>query len=177
MSENAEEGTIPLKFDVIIDGIMVSRLRLDVTITLNPTKGQITATGEPAKTAFASYSSKDRLRVLDRVDAIKINTGMDIFQDCLDLNPGEEWKPRLTKEIKERELFLLFWSINARESKWVGWELNTALNEKCEHYLQLHPLDPGVPPPPGLEKLNFGSIAMWVRKGFEATEGMGGGTS
>ena len=164
-----EEGTIPLKFDVAIEGIIVARLRLELEITASPKKkGQATATGEPAKTAFASYSSKDRLRVLDRVDAIKIAAGIDVFQDCLDLNPGEEWKPRLDSEIRDRDLFLLFWSQSASESKWVVWELETALKEKGEQALQIHPLDPGVKPPPGLEKLNIGSNAMWVRKGYEA---------
>jgi hypothetical protein len=142
---------------------------LELEITANPTKkAESTAIGEPARTAFASYSSKDRLRVLDRVDAIQISAGIDVFQDCLDLNPGEEFKPRLDNEIRERDLFLLFWSKSASESKWVNWELETALKEKGEQALQLHPLDPGVKPPAGLEKLNIGSVAMWVRKGYEA---------
>jgi hypothetical protein len=169
VSRKAEEGTIPLKFDVAIGGIIVARLRLELDITAKPKKkGQTIATADPARTAFASYSSKDRLRVLDRVEAIKISAGIDVFQDCLDLNPGEEWKPRLDNEIRLRDLFLLFWSKNASNSKWVGWELETAIKEKGEQALQLHPLDPGVKPPPGLEKLNIGSNAMWVRKGYEA---------
>lgn len=166
--KGTQEGVIPLKFDVAIEGIIVARLRLDLEITATPKKeGVFTATVEPARTAFASYSSKDRLRVLDRVDAIKISAGIDVFQDCLDLNPGEEWKPRLDNEIRQRDLFLLFWSKSASESKWVGWELETALKEKGEQSLQLHPLDPGVTAPSGLEKLNIGSVAMWVRKGYE----------
>lgn len=169
VSGDAEEGTIPLKFDVAIAGIIVARLRLDMEITASvKKKGVSTATGDPAKTAFASYSSKDRLRVLDRVDAIKIAAGIDIFQDCLDLNPGEEWKPRLDSEIRDRDIFLLFWSQSASESKWVLWELDTAMKEKGEQALQIHPLDPGLKPPPGLDKLNIGSNAMWVRKGYEA---------
>ncbi|HAR96136.1 MAG TPA: toll/interleukin-1 receptor domain-containing protein, partial [Deltaproteobacteria bacterium] len=168
-TNDAEEGTIPLKFDVAIEGIVVARLRLDLEITAEPKKTSVsTVTVEPARTAFASYSSKDRLRVLDRVDAIQISAGIDVFQDCLDLNPGEEFKPRLDNEIRERDLFLLFWSKNASESRWVNWELETALKEKGEQALQLHPLDPGVKPPRGLEKLNIGSVAMWVRKGYEA---------
>ncbi|HBA73270.1 MAG TPA: hypothetical protein DCZ63_14090 [Geobacter sp.] len=169
VADDAGEGTIAVKFDAAIEGIIVARLRLELEITAKPKKrGQATASGEPARTAFASYSSKDRLRVLDRVDAIKISAGIDVFQDCLDLNPGEEWKSRLDNEIRQRDLFLLFWSKDASESKWVGWELETALKEKGEQALQLHPLDPGVKPPPGLEKLNIGSNAMWVRKGYEA---------
>ena len=168
VADDAEEDTIQLKFDVAIEGIIIARLRLELEITAKTKKkGQATTIAEPARTAFASYSSKDRLRVLDRVDAIKISAGIDVFQDCLDLNPGEEWKPRLDNEIRQRDLFLLFWSKSASESKWVGWELETAIKEKGEQALQLHPLDPGVKAPPGLEKLNIGSVAMWVRKGYE----------
>ena len=168
VADDAGEDTVQLKFDVVIAGIIIARLRLELEITAKAKKkGQATATAEPARTAFASYSSKDRLRVLDRVDAIKISAGIDVFQDCLDLNPGEEWKTRLDNEIRQRDLFLLFWSKSASESKWVGWELETAIKEKGEQALQLHPLDPGVKAPPGLEKLNIGSVAMWVRKGYE----------
>ncbi len=175
--KDAEAGTVPLKFDVFVAGIIVARLRHELEITVRPRKkGVATAAGEPARSAFASYSSKDRLRVLDRVEAIRISAGIDVFQDCLDLNPGEEWKPRLDNEIRQRDLFLLFWSNAARESQWVGWELDTALQEKGEQALQIHPLDPGVKPPPGLKKLHFGSVAMWVRKGVEATQITEGGT-
>ncbi len=171
VAANAEEGTITLKFDVVIAGTIVAWPRLDLEITKKPKKNELaTTSGESAKTAFASYSSKDRLRVLDRVDAIEISAGIKVYQDCLDLHPGEEFKPRLDSEIRERDLFLLFWSKNASQSKWVKWELKTALQAKGEQALQLHPLDPDVKPPPGLKKLNIGSVAMWVRKGFEAAQ-------
>lgn len=168
---NVPESTIPLKFDVAIEGFVVARLRLDLEIAARAVAGEnATATAEPAKSAFASYSSKDRLRVLDRLAAVKISAGIDFFLDCLDLHPGEEWKPRLDNEIRQRDLFLLFWSKNASESKWVVWELETALKEKGEHALQLHPLDPDVKPPAGLEKFHVSDVVMWVRKGYEASQ-------
>lgn len=166
----APEGKVVLKFDVFIEGFMVARLRLDLEISLHPVAGEnVAAKVEPAKSAFVSYSSKDRLRVLDRVASIKISAGIDPFLDCLDLHPGEEWKPRLDDEIRRCDLFLLFWSKNASESEWVVWELDTALKEKGENGLQLHPLDPDVKPPDGLEELHVGDVIMWVRKGYEAS--------
>lgn len=166
----APEGKVVLKFDVLIEGIMVARLRLDLEISLHPVAGEnATANVEPAKSAFVSYSSKDRLRVLDRVASIKISAGIDPFLDCLDLHPGEEWKPRLGDEIRRRDLFLVFWSKNASASEWVVWELDMALKEKSENAFQLHPLDPDVNPPEGLEKLHVGDVIMWVRKGYEAS--------
>lgn len=167
---DAPEGKVVLKFDVAIEGIVVARLRIDLDITAHPVVGDnATASAEPAKSAFASYSSKDRLRVLDRLASIKISAGIDVFLDCLDLHPGEAWKPRLDNEISQRDLFLLFWSKNARESKWVVWELEEALKKKGEHALQLHPLDPDAKPPEGLEELHVGDVIMWVRKGYEAS--------
>ncbi len=166
----APEGKVVLKFDVVIEGIMVARLRLDLEISLQPVAGEnVAAKVEPAKSAFVSYSSKDRLRVLDRVASIKISAGIDPFLDCLDLHPGEAWKARLDDEIRRRDLFLVFWSKNASESEWVVWELDTALKEKGENALQLHPLDPDVKPPDGLEELHVGDLIMWVRKGYEAS--------
>lgn len=167
----APEGKVVLKFDVAIEGIVVARLRIDLDISTHPVAGDnATANVEPAQSAFASYSSKDRLRVLDRLASIKICAGIDIFLDCLDLHPGEAWKPRLDEEISQRDLFLLFWSKNASESKWVVWELGEALKHKGEHALQLHPLDPDAKPPEGLEQLHVGDVIMWVRKGYEASE-------
>ena len=164
------EGKAVLKFDVAIEGIVLARLRIDMEITAHPVAGDnATANVEPAKSAFASYSSKDRLRVLDRLASIKISAGIDVFLDCLDLHPGEAWKPRLDDEISQRDLFLLFWSKNASESKWVVWELEEALKHKGEHALQLHPLDPDAKPPKGLEELHVGDVIMWVRKGYEAS--------
>ncbi len=164
----APEGTVVLKFDAAIEGIVVARLRLDLEIAVQAvSEGNATARAEPAQSAFASYSSKDRLRVLDRVAAVKISAGIEVFLDCLDLHPGEEWKPRIDNEIRQRDLFLLFWSKNASESKWVMWELDTALKEKGEHALQLHPLDPDIKPPAGLEELHISDVTMWVRKAYE----------
>ncbi len=170
VAQDAEEETIQLKFDVAIEGIIVARLRLELEITAKPRKKVQTATttAEPARTAFASYSSADRDRVLDRVAAVRIAAGLDIFLDCLDLTPGEQWKPQLDEEIIKRDLFLLFWSEHAKESKWVTWEWQTALKDKGKDHMQIHPLEPNVKPPEELSDLHFSDVYMWVRKGNQA---------
>jgi hypothetical protein len=174
---DAADGTVVLKFDILIDGIVVSRLRLDVEISSRAAGGeQATVVAEPAHTAFASYSSADRDRVLDRVAAVRIAAGLDIFLDCLDLRPSEEWKPQLDAEIKKRDIFLLFWSTHAKESKWVAWEWQTALQDKGKEQMQIHPLEPNVKPPEELADLHFGDVYMWVRTGHEATRPPSPGT-
>ena len=174
---DAADGTVVLKFDILIDGIVVSRLRLDVEISSRAAGGeQATVVAEPAHTAFASYSSADRDRVLDRVAAVRIAAGLDIFLDCLDLRPSEEWKPQLDAEIKKRDIFLLFWSTHAKESPWVAWEWQTALHDKGKEQMQIHPLEPNVKPPEELADLHFGDVYMWVRTGYEATRPPSPGT-
>jgi Inner membrane component of T3SS, cytoplasmic domain/TIR domain len=77
--------------------------------------------------AFASYSSKDAEAVSRSLSTLAHwAPTLDIFQDCLDLTPNESFKARLAAQIAARDIFLLFWSRNARASKWVLWELETA---------------------------------------------------
>lgn len=122
-----------------------------------------TAKIEAARTAFASYASTDRDRVLDRVAAVRISAGLDVFLDCLSLHPGEAWKQRLADEIRERDLFLLFWTAAAAGSEWVTWEWQTALAAKGKNGLQVHPLESGIAPPEQLKDLHFGDVMMLIR--------------
>ena len=167
-SRKTRETTV-LKFDVSIDEIVVARLRVDITIGAALHSVRRTVLAEPASTAFASYASEDRLRVLDRLAEIRRN-GMDVFLDCLSLHPGEEWKPALEAEILQRELFLLFWSAHAKRSEWVAWEWRTALRHKGLPGIEPHPLDPvfEAEPPEELKALHFGDPYMLVRKAYES---------
>jgi hypothetical protein len=169
-SADAPADTVTvLKFDVRIDNFPIARLRIDIEIRGNKiTHGTREIRGEPLPTAFASYASEDRLRVLDRVSEIRKN-GVDIFMDCLSLNPGEEWKPRLEKEIIGRKLFYLFWSQKAKDSRWVDWEWRTALKHKGIAGIDPHPLDPVfmAEPPTELKSLHFDDHYNMVRKAHE----------
>jgi hypothetical protein len=163
VAEDAEPREIVLKFDIFIDELRQARIRLDMTIGNSVSAHYREATATPIKQAFASYASRDRQRVLDRVSAMKINSGIDIFQDCLSLHPDEEWKPRLENEIRKRDLFILFWSRHAKESPWVAWELQTAY-EKDPDSIQVQPLDPVdlAMPPQKLASRHFNDPAMII---------------
>lgn len=163
---DAAQGWTVLQFEVFIDGIRVAfiPLELEINSKIKSDKKNIVSI-ESAHTAFASYSSLDKARVLDRLASVRISAGLDIFMDCLSLHPGEEWKPRLEQEIGVRDIFLLFWSKNALNSEWVTWEWKKALSQKDESTIQLHPLQTvsEAPPPEELEKFHFGDIYMIVR--------------
>lgn len=154
-----------LKFDVYVGAFIVARLRFDLEIGAAVKKTTWkTIKGEPIATAFASYASQDRERVLDRVSEIK-RLGIDVFMDCLSMHPGDEWKSTLEKEIKKRESFLLFWSSHAKQSDMVTWEWRTALAYKGISGIEPHPLCPvsEAAPPDELKQLHFEDVHMLVR--------------
>lgn len=76
--------------------------------------------------AFLSYASEDRAEVLKRAQALKA-LRIEFFQDLLSLEPGERWKKRLYDEIDTCDVFLVFWSSHAAQSKWVIAETERAL--------------------------------------------------
>jgi hypothetical protein len=84
------------------------------------------------------------------------------------LHPGEEWKRALKSEIVQRDLFLLFWSQQAKQSRWVQWEWQTALRHKDLSEIQPHPLDTARPPRQ-LEALHFGDPFMEARRVYESS--------
>ncbi len=78
------------------------------------------------RSAFVSYASPDRDEVLRRVQMLPI-TGLEYFQDVLELEPGEIWSSRLERAIRDADVFLLFWSSRAKESGWVRREVDFAI--------------------------------------------------
>jgi hypothetical protein len=166
---DAPEETTILKFDVLIGGIPVAKLRIDMEISATKSSGEVASARIRAYTkAFASYSSEDRTRVLDRVSEISRN-GVKVFLDCLSLNPGEVWKTRLEEEMQNSEMFLLFWSASAKKSEWVTWEWQNALKLKGIQFIEPHPLDPveDAPPPDELKDLHFNDYFIIVRETYE----------
>ncbi|MBZ8140910.1 hypothetical protein CLD22_13490 [Rubrivivax gelatinosus] len=163
---DAGEGAL-LRLDVGIDGIVVARVRLEIVVSAAPSPPAappVQAMDEPiARRAFASYASADRLRVLDRVAAIRLAAGIEVFLDCHDLHPGRDWRALLERELDGADLFLLFWSDAAAQSGWVRWEYERALQHPGEARMQIHPLDNGVAPPRALAHLHMGDPYMDLR--------------
>ena len=160
--------TLILGFDVFVQGLEIIELRPEIDV--RPQKAKRRKIQPPSfkewetpRTAFASYATEDKSEVLGRVRSVEIATGIDVFVDCLSIRPGKRWKEELGKEISEREIFWLFWSRSAKESRWVDWEWRKALHEKSLAGIQPHPLEPVdvAPPPEELADLQFGSMYEW----------------
>lgn len=126
--------------------------------------------------AFISYASADRAKVLPRVQALaaaKIN----VFQDILNLNPGDRWKKELYRHIDDCDAFFLFWSKAAKRSKWVRHETLYARARqggKEDAPPEIIPIiiegPPLVEPPPELDFLHFNDKFIYLLKGVEAEE-------
>jgi hypothetical protein len=100
------------------------------------------------KTAFASYTSKDRRRVLARVQGIE-KLGVKVFMDTHGLRSNEQYKKRIFEAIDSSDILYLFWSSHARHSNWVDQEWRYGFRQKGLGFIDPVPLvDPRKAPPP-----------------------------
>jgi hypothetical protein len=160
-----EQPSVIGRVRIALDGIPAGTLRFQVRVV---SKAEARAPAEPLEVrarryrrAFVSYSSQDRGEVLRRVQAFKI-AGLSIFQDVLDLEPGERWEQSLYREIDNCDVFLLFWSRAAAASPGVQKEIEYALGRKggdSERPPDIQPVPIEGPPipeaPPSLSGLHF----------------------
>ncbi len=84
------------------------------------------------KRVFFSYARVDRAFVRPVARQYQ-HYGISFFQDILDLDPGERWKRRLWKEIDRCDIFVLFWSSNAKKSEWVIKEADRAWRRQARN--------------------------------------------
>jgi TIR domain len=95
-------------------------------------------------------------------------SGTRYFADVVDLEPGERWERRLELGIDECDLFLLFWSRNAKSSDWVKKEALYA--RRRQHGDELSPPEirpvcierPIEEPWPELAYLHFNDVLLYL---------------
>ena len=162
-------GTVTVSQNSIPIGHL--KFKLSITPAAASTAKEPQPVGDAArvyKKAFVSYSSKDRQEVLKRVQGLAV-TGIEVFQDVLNLEPGDRWEKELYRHIDECDLFLLFWSTAAKESKWVLKEALYALERQGKD--GLHPPaiipviiegPPPVSPPDELQHLHFNDKLLYL---------------
>jgi hypothetical protein len=148
---SAQRDAVLLSFQISVANVLVAFLPMRVNLGASPeTDATHRVQGALPRSAFASYSSRDAEPVTQRLSTLlRWAPGLDIFQDCLDLTPGERFKPQLERQIARRDVFMLFWSRQAALSPWVRWEYTTALQQKGVGGILPMPLeDPAIAPPP-----------------------------
>jgi len=128
------------------------------------------------KRVFLSYSSKDRETVAAIATAYQ-KAGVDHFWDRTSLKSGEEWSPRLRREIDRADLFHLCWSKAAAQSEWVAKEAEHALTRrrknsgKPEITVQMLDGPPWAPHPPSLVAINFDDFVRAAIVGYARGDG------
>jgi hypothetical protein len=128
------------------------------------------------KRVFLSYSSKDRETVSAIATAYQM-AGVEHFWDRASLKSGEEWHPRLRREIDRADLFHLCWSKAAADSEWVQKETEHALTRrrknsgKPEITVQMLDGPPWAPHPASLDAINFDDFVRAAIVGYARGDG------
>lgn len=151
-----------LTFEVIVAGF-ATEVTLDIEIGAETSTEMARAEARSPRSAFVSYSHKDLDEVFRRVDSLTAFSGAEFFVDRDGLVMSEHWSEGLQRAILEKEVFLLFWSRNAEDSKEVRKEWEFALERKGLKAMQVHLLeliDPRTMPTP-FNKLHLDS--KWLR--------------
>jgi len=94
-----------------------------------------------------------------------------VFLDVASLRSGQRWQEQLHEAVTKRDIFYLFWSQHAKESRWVDWEWRTALAARGIDFIDPVPLAPPeeVPPPRELaEHLHFNDWVLAFLRNKEA---------
>ena len=146
-----------------VDGVPAGLIRFVIEVKATA-RGEAEPVGDYARRyakAYVCYATPDRAEVLKRVQMLQ-RVGIQCFQDVLDLAPGQRWEAALYRHIDASDLFLLFWSTNARDSEWVRREVIYALERQAadprrepEIVSVLLEGPPPVAPPPELAHLHF----------------------
>ena len=171
-----EAMSVLAKLQIALDGVPVASAVW--RIVLSPEADVVNEIGEYIpiqryRRAFVSYSSKDRVEVLKRVQGLQA-AGLDVFQDVLDLDPGERWSNALYRNIDEADAFYLFWSENSASSEWVAKEWRYALERSITHPDKRPDICPVIltapppMPPAELADRHFNDILAYVLKAHES---------
>jgi hypothetical protein len=108
--------------------------------------------------AYLCYASADRAEALKTSQALTA-AGIEFFIDSTSLAAGQNWRAQIEQQIADCDLFLLFWSTRAAQSREVIQEAEYALaRQKASGRPDIVPLvleGPPVPPPPSLAEIHF----------------------
>ena len=130
---------------------------------------------------FISYANRDLANVSLIASAYQL-AGIACFFDRAGLKSGEEWSPRLLREIERADLFHLCWSKQASQSRWVEKETAHAMTRRGKSWssrpdITIQMLDgpPWAPHPSSLDRLNFddyarAAIVGYARSGDQASD-------
>ena len=167
--EDSRSRKLTGQIHVMQNDIPIGRIVFKLEIVTEATTDSRSPQGRAAeceatrfKSAFISYASQDREKVLPRVQMLK-TVGIQFFQDVLDLDPGVRWERELYRHIDDSDVLLLFWSTSASQSDWVKREWMYALEKKGDEVIRPVIIErPPVPPPTELQHLHFNDRVLYL---------------
>jgi hypothetical protein len=167
VSDESRFGEHVGSVEVTVSGLRIARIPFSIDVGESVAEPRsVNDSPTFVRSAFASYASEDRERVLGRVQGMeKVVPSIDIYLDVLSNRSGENWKQRIELEIAKRDTFYLFWSTFARQSTEVEHEWRFALSHRGEDFIDPVPLDPPdkAPPPKELSHKHFSDRMMLNR--------------
>jgi hypothetical protein len=155
-----------------IEGIIIADIPLSMFVSAsatspipaglssNPTSmptNLTSTTTKPYQSIFCSYSHKDTW-IVERVEKAYKALGMDFLRDVVKLKSGQDWNAELLNMIDRADIFQLFWSSNAMQSKYVQQEWEYALKRGTGRVSFIRPVyweDPMPNVPPELGHIHF----------------------
>ncbi len=151
---------------VRFEGIEITRLYFTVAVG-SKKKVAVRFVRKDCRRAFVSYSHKDRMRVVEQLLAIQeVAPKLRFWMDNRSMTAGDMWRNAIASAIRNADVFLLFWSVSARDSSEVHkeWEYALRLEKKTKRrkngmrFISPVPLDSpsDCPPPEELSDLHFG---------------------
>ena len=164
LPEDYPRRQVLLQASVYIDGVISTRLKFVFDCT-SGTEQKPEVSRKDILSAFVSYASQDRKRVATILQGMqKARPDLDVFFDIDSIRSGAAWEEILHREIDRRDVLFLFWSQNARESKWVDTEWRYALKCKGEEAIEPVPIElpDKCPPPKELENKFFGEKLLYI---------------
>ena len=159
-----------VEVNVFVDRTCIGHLPIDLPVGREApaTRTAAVRLRRPQR-VFMSYNHEDLPQVIHVARALR-RFGIEPFMDRLSIEGGEQWRPRLERELERCDVFMLFWSASAAKSAWVVREARRALelngaSPRRRPRIVTHLLGPPPPPEPpaGLEHLHFNdpAYAVW----------------
>jgi hypothetical protein len=169
-----DPGAYPGEVQLLDGGMPIGRFYFELAVVAAESAGatapasQAELRSEWMRSAFASYASPDREKVVQRVQGITA-AGVNVYLDVASLRTGHDWQQQLLRAIETADVFYLFWSRFARASEHVEEEWRTALEKKGLGFIHPIPLeDPRhAQPPDELSSLHFNDIYLAILKTSE----------
>ena len=121
--------------NLFVNGALIGEMTFLTQIVESPKNLNTCIQSRRFNKIFISYSHKDTKHVQYMAEAYKAQ-GVEYFYDRHNLNPGDVYEEIIYQYIDSSDLFILCWSKNTAESKWVPKEINRALLRVYPHVSQ-----------------------------------------